>query len=576
MKQSCVQCRASYEVTDEDKAFLAKVSPVIAGQRQDIPAPTHCPSCRQRRRITFRNDSHYYRNTCHLCGKPVISIYSSDKTVPVLCNGCYWSDRWDPLAYGVEFDPTKSFFEQYGAMRSRVPRITIFSTQSENSEYTVHSSKNRNCYMCSSAVNSEDVYYSDWPIRCRDSMDCLMSTDLELCYEAIDTHQSFNADWCELCMNVTDAYLCFDCHGSSTVVGCVSLRGAKNMILNKPATKEECEALVQKLKTDPAAHADFLQKFEELKLSLPKKYAWNLNAEGSTGDYLTNCKNARACFHCEYLEDCRHVYDATKIKDAMDLMRGSEGEMLYECKGIIDLKLSAFCNLTYQCDNLLYCDNCHGCSYCFGCFSLKKQKYCILNKQYTKEQYEELVPKIIDHMRRDGGGAMNPSPSVALGTGSASGSWGEFFPVTLSPFGYNETKAQEWYPMTKEEVTGNGWRWSEYEPPQVAAAKTLPAESIPPSIADVPDDILQWAIKSMGNGQLFRIIPQELEFYRKKGLPIPKLSWQERHLERKAHQNPCELFDRACAKCQKPVQTTYSPERPEIVYCEECYLKEVY
>ena len=557
MKQQCIECSKAFDVTDADKELMDRVSPVIAGKKHAIPSPTRCPDCRQQRRITFRNDSFYYRNTCHLCAKPVISIYSPDKTVPVLCHDCYWSDRWDPLSLGTEYNPSRPFFEQYGEMRARVPRIAIFNTQSENSEYTVHSSKNRNCYMCSSAVNSEDVYYSDWPIRCRDSMDCLMSTDTELCYQVIDTHESFNADECELCMNVTDACLCFDCHGSSTVVGCVSLRGAKNMILNKPAPKEECEAVMKKLKTDTAFHAEFLKKFNDLKMSLPKKYAWNLNAENCTGDYLTNCKNAQSCFHCEYLEDCRHTYDATKIKDAMDLMRGSEGEMLYECKGIIDLKLSCFCNLTYQCDNLLYCDNCHGCSYCFGCFSLKKQKYCILNKQYTKEEYEALVPKIIADMQR-------------------SKEWGEFFPVTLSPFGYNETKAKEWYPMTKEQVTAKGWRWSEYESPQVTAAKTLPAANLPADIKDIPDDILQWAIVSEGNAKPFRIVPQELAFYRKKGLPVPHLSWQERHAERKSHQNACVLYDRSCGKCKKAIQTTYAPNRPEIVYCEDCYLKEVY
>ncbi len=567
MQQHCVECTTAFTVTKEDLAFLKKVAPVIATQAQEIPPPTRCPDCRQQRRITFRNDSHYYRNTCHLCAKPVISIYSPDKHVPVLCHDCYWSDRWDTLSFGVEYDPKQAFFEQYAAMRIKVPRIAIFNTQSENSEYTVHSSKNRNCYMCSSAVNSEDVFYSDWPIRCRDSMDCLMSTDIELCYQAIDTHQSFNADECELCMNVTDGFLCFDCHASSSVVGCVSLRGAKNMILNKAAAKEECEATIKKLKTDPAFRADFVKKFNDLKLSLPKKYAWNLNAENSTGDYLTNCKNAESCYHCEYLEDCRHVYDATKIKDTMDLMRGSEGEMLYDCKGIIDLKLSCFCNLTYQCDNLLYCDNCHNCSYCFGCFSMNKQKYCILNRQYTKEEYEELVPKIIAAMR---------TPLRSADGSFAGQEWGEFFPVTLSPFGYNETKAQEWYPMTKEQVTAKGWRWSEYEPPQVTAAKTIPADKLPPDVKDIPDDILQWTIVSEGNGKPFRIVPQELAFYRKKGLPIPHLSWQERHTERKSHQNPCVLYERTCDKCKKAIQTTYRPSRPELIYCEQCYLQNVY
>jgi hypothetical protein len=64
----------------------------------------------------------------------------------------------------------------------------------------------------------------------------------------------------------------------------------------------------------------------------------------------------------------------------------------------------------------------------------------------------------------------------------STGEWGEFFPHELSPFGYDETVAQEYFPMTEEEVknmprfhewknssqawipayagmTGSGWKW---------------------------------------------------------------------------------------------------------------------
>ena len=37
--------------------------------------------------------------------------------------------------------------------------------------------------------------------------------------------------------------------------------------------------------------------------------------------------------------------------------------------------------------------------------------------------------------------------------------WGEFFPTELSAFGYNETVAQEYFPMTEEEVKKQRWKW---------------------------------------------------------------------------------------------------------------------
>ena len=99
---------------------------------------------------------------------------------------------------------------------------------------------------------------------------------------------------------------------------------------------------------------------------------------------------------------------------------------------------------------------------------------------------------------------------------------------------------------------------------------------LPESISDIPDDILNWAIECEITKKPFRIIKQELEFYRKHNLPIPRRHPDQRHLDRMKQRNPRKLFDRKCDKCGKEMKTTYPPEREEIVYCEGCYNKEVY
>lgn len=45
----------------------------------------------------------------------------------------------------------------------------------------------------------------------------------------------------------------------------------------------------------------------------------------------------------------------------------------------------------------------------------------------------------------------------------ASGEWGEFFPIEISPFGYNETVAQEYFPLSKDDCKKQGWSWREDE-----------------------------------------------------------------------------------------------------------------
>ncbi len=156
------------------------------------------------------------------------------------------------------------------------------------------------------------------------------------------------------------------------------------------------------------------------------------------------------------------------------------------------------------------------------------------------------------------------------------GEWGEFFPVAISPFTYNESVAQEYFPLTREEVEEHGWKWKEEKDEMPKVSKVIPAQKLPDSIEEVPDDILNWAIECEATKRPFKIIRQELDFYRKMRLPIPHFHPDERHRRRMALRNPRKLWKRSCAKCGKEIETTYAPERPEIVYCENCYLKEVY
>jgi hypothetical protein len=155
------------------------------------------------------------------------------------------------------------------------------------------------------------------------------------------------------------------------------------------------------------------------------------------------------------------------------------------------------------------------------------------------------------------------------------GQYGAFFPRTLSPFAYNETMAMDWFPLTKEEAQKQGCSWKEGD--EVSKVKkVIRASQLPDAIDDIPDDILNWAVLCERTERPFRIVKQELSFYRKMRLPIPHLHPEERHKERLQRRHGRLLWQRTCAKCGKGIQTTYAPERPEIVYCEECYLKEVY
>jgi CxxC-x17-CxxC domain-containing protein len=184
--------------------------------------------------------------------------------------------------------------------------------------------------------------------------------------------------------------------------------------------------------------------------------------------------------------------------------------------------------------------------------SLKKHTYCILNQPYSKAEYQALVPRIVSHMR-------------------STGEWGEFFPPSLSPFAYNETKASDWFPLTNAEILARGGRYRSEESSVAPNTTLFDAAIFELPISNVDNQILSGALTCQTSGKPFKIMPLELDFYRRKELRLPRKSPRVRHRERLSHLASRKLFQRFCESCGTEIRTSYSPEEREMVYCSQCY-----
>ena len=288
----------------------------------------------------------------------------------------------------------------------------------------------------------------------------------------------------------------------------------------------------------------------------------NLNNISSENSFWNNISESQNCswFDISWSKNCTDCYSIYASNDCKDLSYWwNNTSLIYESTSIWnDVSKIIFSWMCYgSVSNLIYCMNCvNWSSNLFGCVWLKNKQYCILNKQYTKEEYETIVPKIIEHMKM-------------------TWEWWEFFSASISPFGYNETVAQEYFPLSKDQIIQKWFNYSDYQNPAPIVSKTIPANKLPDDIKDIPDDILNWAILCEITNKPFRIIKPELEFYRKNDLSIPRRHPDQRHMDRMKLRNPRKLFDRKCDKCEIDIKTTFSPEREEIVYCEHCYNNEV-
>ncbi len=554
--RNCKNCQKDFTIKSDNFGFYKKI---------DVPPPTFCPDCRFQRRLAWRNDLSFYNRSCDLCGKNIVSLYHSEKLLTVYCNKCWWSDKWDPKSYGKDIDFSRPFFEQFRELQDKVPLMALFNDDgvgSVNCEYTQNTTFARNCYMGAMSWFVEDImyYYSVGGPETRDIVDSLhIFNYTQIAYDSIFLEHCYNCKNCYHSSGLNDCNFCYDCKGCSDCFMCVNLRQKKYCILNKQYTKEEYEKILESYKLETysgreKAKADFLNFLSKQ----IRRFADIRNSTNCTGNGMLNCKNSTNCFYARACEDMHYLSSGNEIKDSYDLTPAGKSSQCYE--GLTpdhDSKV-LFSIYSLKSQELSYVENCHSSKYLFGCSAIKHGQYCILNKEYSKEEYFILRDKLIEHMKK-------------------TGEYGEFFPSEMSNFGYNETMAQEYFPLTKEEALAKGFKWWD-QLQKTVSQETLKPEEIPDSIFDVSDSVLNEILVCIKCKRNYKIVQNELIFYRKHSIPIPHKCFYCRNSERLKFENPLKLWHRKCMKdgCQNKFETSYAPDRLEIIYCESCYNQEVY
>jgi len=567
----CQNCKKDFIIEPDDFSFYEKMK---------VPPPTFCPECRLIRRFARRNEKALYHRVCEKCGEKIISVFEEESGVHVYCSKCWASDSLDSMLHGVDFDSSLIFLKQLDGLFHKVPIMNLFTlyTTMVNSDYTNMVSWLKNCYMVTYSDYGENLIYGSFVNHSRDSVDNLMGKEIELCYETINCSNCYRCFYSVDCESCSDVWFSRNCTGCNNCFGCINLRNKSYYIFNQPYNKEEYEIKIKEY--TPLCHKtinEIKSLNKELLLNSPQKYIHGWRNVDSYGDYLNDTKNAKRCFIGFNIEDSKFCSFVTgKMTDTYDFVNfGESSSLMYEVlQGGNQSSNNRMCQWAItNCRNLEYCLFCENSHDLFGCVGLKKQQYCILNKQYTKEEYFLLREKIIKNM--------NEMPYVdKMGNIYK---YGEFFPIEESPFAYNDTTAQEFFPLNKEEALKQGYKWHDKEARKYNI--DIKNEDIPLYIINVDDDILGKVIECSHKGdcnhqctEAFKIVPEELSFYKRMGLPLPHLCPNCRHYERLSQRNPMKLWHRSCMKqgCENEFETSYSPDRPEIVYCEKCYQQEVY
>lgn len=557
-------CRSggeSFEISTEEAALRARIGVAIAGHRFSWPDPTLAPRERHRRRLAFRNESTLYRARSSISGAPLVSSFSKDKPYKV-CSREEFS-RVDNREVGRPFDFNRTLFEQFAELHAATvkPNVVHDGTM-QNSDFTHFCGWSKDCYLMFNTGNCEGCSYGynvGMSSYVFDSRDC---TKCSFCYEVTNARECYELWYSSFCKSCHSSAFLTDCIGCHHCLGCIDLRNQEYCVLNQPVGKTKFEAIWKEVFNGSySALEDFRERYEAFLLNEPKRCLRNTNVEDCDGDVLVDCQNVHESYNVFGARNAFHCYDSLWLEESMDIsMFGRAMSHCYELSGCgATVGQSGISNCTFSSYifyggyDVHYSMSCNQNSkYLFACADLRGAQYCILNQQYSKEEYQRLLPQVIAHMQR-------------------TGEWGEFFPLSISPYGYNESLAFESMPLSKEEAEALGANWSEYVAPSPQVEKTIAGHQLPDVVEDYKALSESLVIRCATTGKPFKLTSAELAFYERYRLPLPRIHPTERQRLRRMKYNPYQLRDAVCCVSGETIKTSYPPTQGDRLCSLEAY-----
>ena len=562
--KQCKNCKNEFIIEPEDFDFYEKMK---------VPAPTFCSSCRFQRRLAFFNLSTLYKRPCDLCKKEVVSTFAPSSPYKIYCSKCWWSDSWNAFDYARDYDFSRPFFEQWEELHRQVPMAALSTDHTTliNSEYNNHAGHLKNCYLTFQSDLNEDCACGVYLKRDNSLLDCSNAVSSEWCYDCM--HMFKNSRCVGTMGNVTetlDGIFLRDSDNCQSCFASANLRNKKYHIFNEPYTKEKYFEAIKKWDLGSYASYQEIKKLaHEHWKKLPPRPVYDDFSVNCSGRYVIQSKNCKESFDVSSIEDGKYLFMLSlgPIKDCYDVSAwGNNLSMVYEsmsvCENISNVR---FCDETGL--NLLdaeYTARVFGGSHVFGCVGVKKGEYCIFNRKYSEKEYYALRGKIIEHM--------NVMP-YADKRGRVY-KYGEFFPAEFSPFPYNDTLAQKFFPISPAQAIEESYNWSQEE--KKSYVITMMAKDLPDHIREVNRSILSEIVGCQICGRGFKITSFELQFLKKMSLPLPRICPFCR-IDARLDQwvRDLRLVDRTCSKCGVSFQTSHPKEEAEYILCKKCYQEEV-
>ncbi len=547
LSKICVDCQKEFTIDSGDLILYEQVG---------LKVPSRCFSCRIKYLLAFSVFGKFRKGTSDFSKENLITVLPANPRYPIYKSHEWWGDAWDPMVSGQDYNPDRSFFEQLKELQEKIPRAHQLGQNNVNCDWCDDVWNSKNCYLTRSIDKCENLNYGYRVVGAKDSYDLSICFNLQNSYDCVFCFDSFNLNFSENSRDCIDSYFIFDCRNCQNCFMSWNLRNKQYCIRNQQYSREDYFKELEKINMKSFKNLNLLKKeFENiLKKEGVHRENSNLKTTNSIGNYLDNCDKCHNVFTWSDSQNCRNCLRGLYSKDSIDQAVSWNTELSGNnsvVNGGYQIKNSMYSVGRYS----EYLDICEEVEYCFGCVGLRKKKYCILNKQYEKEEYEVLRDKIIADM-------------------TARGEYGEFFPLNMSPCDFNFSNGMMYFgDVTKEEIIKKKGYWEDKDLSSSDGTSTL---DLPDDLSEVDESISAKPLICPETGFRFNISKEEYEFYKRKGFALPRLHFDLRITKQTRKTATIQGYPYKCFYCKKDINAYYPPEWGyEKIACEDCYKQNI-
>ena len=547
-----------------EKWFMDEIE-IVWYRHFNVPPSKYSPQTRMKLLYGYVAIFDVWYNRHALTGKPTISNVHPATGIRVLPDQEWFGT--DFTEKGMDMDLSQPFFHQYYTLSRAVPRAagnhyvlpvrsTAFISFGDEDSHFVLASQSKRCTSCVNAYDAED------------SAEVARMRTGNLCCNVIHSDRLHHCSFVRESFDCMDSSFLFDCRNCSFCFGATNKRNRKYLWWNEQLSKEEWER--RRAGVDLASW-EVRKEYEEFFRVLVTNAVWpenfNLGGKNAFGEYLHDCHDIRDAYYVESagsynLDHVAYGVGETPSHDVYGGFAIMGSSDCYQCLGMdnssqIKFALSVNAN-GFNCE---YCDSCFNCEHCFGCVGLRHKKFCILNKQYTEEEYW----KTLDELK-----------CIMLDRGE----YGDLPPAKFSTQVCETSGLGVVYGAGKEECQLFGAadiRPSDEgaEGPEIDPSLIRPISEIPDRI--VPEDIETVSKKTWWDehmGRRFAYLKPELELYQRLNIAPPRARPTRRIVDLYQQMNMPIFEERACASCGKGVAVAKNAAYPSRkIYCKSCYLQ---